>query len=49
MRYLNGDGVQKDLAAARKWLQAAATNGHTLAPKKLEELKLQEQAKPAAK
>jgi len=57
MRYLNGDGVEKDLALAKKWLEAAAKNGHTLAPKKLEELKQQqreqereqEQPKPAAK
>jgi len=46
MRYLKGDGVEKDLALAKKWLQAAAKNGHTLAPKKLEELKQQEQLKP---
>jgi hypothetical protein len=49
MRYLKGDGVEKDLAAAKKWLEAAAKNGHTLAPKKLEELKQQEQPKPATK
>ena len=46
MRYLKGDGVEKDLALAKKWLQAAAKNGHTLAPKKLEALKQQEQLKP---
>ena len=38
VRYMNGDGVDKDLPQARKWLEAAAKNGHTWAPKKLEEL-----------
>ena len=38
VRYLNGDGVDKDLNAAQKWLQAAATQGHTQALRKLEEL-----------
>jgi len=39
MRYLNGDGVEKNLELAQKWLQASAANGHTSAIKKLEELK----------
>ncbi len=38
VRYMTGDGVDKDLPEARKWLEAAAKNGHTWAPKKLEEL-----------
>jgi hypothetical protein len=39
MRYLNGDGVEKNLELAEKWFQASATNGNSLAAKKLEELK----------
>ena len=38
MRYLNGDGVEKDLDLAKKWLSAAATNGNSQAAKKLETL-----------
>ncbi len=38
VRYLNGDAVEKDLKAARKWLTAAANQGHTQALKKLEDL-----------
>jgi TPR repeat protein len=47
LRYLKGDGVEKDLAAAKKWLAAAAKNGHTLAAKKLEEVSKTEEGKPA--
>lgn len=39
MRYLNGDGVEKDSELGQKWLSAAATNGNTQAIRKLEELK----------
>ncbi len=38
VRYLNGDGVEKDSELARKWLNASATNGNTQAAKKLLEL-----------
>jgi len=38
VRYQKGDGVDKDLKLARKWLAAAAKNGHSLASKKLAEL-----------
>lgn len=38
MRYLKGDGVEKDLDLAKKWLNASATNGNSQAIKKLEEL-----------
>lgn len=38
VRYQKGDGVDKDLNLARKWLAAAAKNGHTLASRKLAEL-----------
>lgn len=38
MRYLNGDGIEKNLELAQKWLHSAATNGNTQAVKKLEEL-----------
>ena len=37
-RYLTGDGVEKDEAAARKWLEAAAKNDDSRAKKKLEAL-----------
>lgn len=40
MRYLTGDGVDKDVDAAQKWLKAAAKNGNKDAEKKLAELKL---------
>ncbi|MDB6040016.1 MAG: hypothetical protein JWM99_3857 [Verrucomicrobiales bacterium] len=36
LRYLNGDGVEKDESAARKWLQAAADNGDSQAKVKLQ-------------
>ena len=49
IRYLNGDRVGKDLTAARKWLKAAAENGHSQAKRKLEELeKVAEQARHQA-
>jgi TPR repeat protein len=38
LRYLTGDGVEKDEDVARKWLEAAAKNDDTRAKKKLEEL-----------
>ena len=38
MRYLTGDGVEKDPELARKWLKAASTNGNSQATKKLAEL-----------
>ena len=38
VRYSKGDGVDKDPKTAEKWLAAAATQGHTQALKKLEEL-----------
>lgn len=37
-RYLKGDGVEKDLELAKKWLNASATNGNAQAAKKLLEL-----------
>ena len=41
IRYLNGDGVEKNPELAKKWLHSAATNGNTQAVKKLGELKKQ--------
>ncbi|MBI4661190.1 MAG: SEL1-like repeat protein [Verrucomicrobia bacterium] len=38
VRYLKGDGVEKDLAMAKKWLVAAAENGDKPALRKLAEL-----------
>ncbi len=38
MRYLNGKGVEKNPAEARKWLTAAAKQGYVWAKKKLDEL-----------
>jgi hypothetical protein len=38
LRYLKGDGVEKDEAAGRKWLTLSAQNGYGAASKKLEEL-----------
>ena len=35
---MNGDGVEKDEAAARSWLQKAAAGGNSQAVKKLKEL-----------
>lgn len=44
MRYLTGDGVEKDPETARRWLEAAAKAGHSQAAKKLEELGKKEPA-----
>jgi hypothetical protein len=38
MRYLRGDGVEKDETIARKWLALSATNGFPASARKLEEL-----------
>ncbi len=37
-RYLKGDGVEKDLDLAKKWLTLSAKNGNNQAVKKLSEL-----------
>jgi len=39
IRYLNGDGVEKNADTAKQWLDKAAKNGHSGAKKKLQELK----------
>jgi hypothetical protein len=38
VRYLKGDGVEKDEAAGRKWLESSAKTGYSPAIKKLQEL-----------
>jgi TPR repeat protein len=38
VRYLKGDGVEKNMTTARGWLERAAGNGHTQARKRLQEL-----------
>lgn len=38
LRYLKGDGVEKDEEAGRKWLEKSAKDGNTQASKKLKEL-----------
>jgi hypothetical protein len=38
LRYLKGDGVAQDPEAARKWLAAAAGQGHEEARQKLRQL-----------
>lgn len=38
LRYLNGDGVEKNPELAQKWLHSAANNGNMQAVKKLKEL-----------
>ena len=38
LRYLNGQGVEKDLARARQWLKSAADGGSAEARRKLLEL-----------
>ncbi|MFO1500970.1 MAG: hypothetical protein U1G07_21705 [Verrucomicrobiota bacterium] len=38
LRYLKGDGLEKDEATARKWLTQSAKNGYGPATRKLEEL-----------
>jgi TPR repeat protein len=37
-RYLTGDGVEKDLEAARKWFSLAASQSYPGAKQKLEEV-----------
>ncbi len=49
VRYITGDGVEKNLATARKWITAASTNGHYYASKKLIELTKIEEAEKTAK
>ena len=44
MRYMNGDGLDKDPVLARKWLSASAKQGNTSAAKKLAELNQTEKA-----
>jgi TPR repeat protein len=39
LRYLNGDGVEKDEAGGMKLLEASAKQDYTLAKRKLDELK----------
>jgi TPR repeat protein len=43
MRYLNGNGVEKNLDEAKQWFEKSAAQGNSMATKKLEELK---QSKP---
>ena len=38
LRYLTGDGVEKNEELARKWLEASAKNDYALARRKLEDL-----------
>jgi TPR repeat protein len=45
MRYLTGNGVEKNYEVGKKWITAASTNGYASATKKLEELKKQEKEK----
>ena len=49
MRFLTGNGVEKNPATARKWLEAAAKQGHTQAARKLEELAASTEKKTADK
>lgn len=49
MRFLAGNGLEKNQATARKWLEAAARQGHTQAIRKLEELGWSTEKKPAEK
>jgi hypothetical protein len=42
LRLLEGNGVERNVAAGRKWLAAAAEAGHSQARKKIEELKAKE-------
>ena len=39
MRYYRGDGVEKNLEQARKWLEMSAKQGNETAAKRLEEVK----------
>jgi TPR repeat protein len=58
MRYLKGDGVEKDEVTARKWLTLSSKNGYIAATRRLEELNktsasaapkpAKEESKPAA-
>ncbi len=48
VRYLNGDGVEKNPAEAHKWLTAAARQDHVWAKKKLAELEAMPATDPAA-
>jgi TPR repeat protein len=38
-RYMTGDGLEKNLAEARRWFEAAAKQGHPGAAARLEEVK----------
>lgn len=38
LRYLKGDGLPKDAVTGRQWIEKSATNGYSLAVKKLEDL-----------
>lgn len=38
MRYLKGDGLDKDVETGRKWIEKSAAQDYSLAKKKLEEL-----------
>jgi TPR repeat protein len=40
LRYFYGDGLEKNEAEGRKWIEESAKNDYTLAKKKLEELDL---------
>jgi hypothetical protein len=46
LRYLKGDGVEKDEATGRKWLTQSAQNGYLPATRKLEELDNPPKPKP---
>jgi TPR repeat protein len=46
MRYLTGDGVEKDEAAGTKLLEESAKQDYTLAKKRLDELKAKQKKKP---
>jgi TPR repeat protein len=47
MRHLTGDGVEKNLAEARKWFTAAAKQDHLWSKKKLAELEAEYGPPPA--
>ncbi|MBI2929249.1 MAG: sel1 repeat family protein [Verrucomicrobia bacterium] len=42
LRYLKGDGVTQSLDLAKHWFARAATNGNSMAARRLEELKKRE-------
>ena len=48
VRYLTGDGLEKDEAEGIKLLEESAKQDYTLAKKKLDELKAKQKKKPAA-